>query len=247
MDRKAFFDAARKTVFGGSITPEQLLHSEALLEAIEQSKWPLAWAAYGLATAFWETDRFTSLIERGGDAYFKRMYDPYGERPKLARSMGNVNAGDGARYRGRGYVHLTWLINYAKASRMLGIDLVSNPELARRPDIAASVMFTGMRDGWFTGKGLGDYLKARQKPDYLNARRIINGMDKAGTIAGIARNFEAALVASGYGAQKPATPVKPVTTPTPAPTPVHPQPASPVAPMGFWSRFRAALQKRLSA
>ncbi|RZK38651.1 MAG: hypothetical protein EOO90_21515, partial [Pedobacter sp.] len=33
---------------------------------------------------------------------FKRMYDPKGDRPEVARRLGNVHPGDGARYAGRG-------------------------------------------------------------------------------------------------------------------------------------------------
>ena len=76
----------------------------------------------------------------------------------------------------------------------LGIDLVSNPDLALVPEHAAQIMCIGMLDGWFTGKKLGDYFTA-QKTDWVNARRIINGADKAQAIADYARAFYAALVA----------------------------------------------------
>ena len=64
--------------------------------------------------------------------------------------------------------------------------------LALQADVAARIMFTGMAEGWFTGKKLGDYM-ANGKADYVNARRIINGTDRAGQISGYARVFEAAL------------------------------------------------------
>ena len=57
---------------------------------------------------------------------------------------------------------------------------------------AAQIMCIGMLDGWFTGKKFGDYFTA-QKTDWVNARRIINGTDKADTIAGYARAFYSAL------------------------------------------------------
>lgn len=55
-------------------------------------------------------------------------------------------------------------------------------------------MVDGMEAGRFTGKKLSDYLPG----DYVNARRIINGTDKAEQIAGYARQFEAALKAGGW-------------------------------------------------
>ena len=50
-------------------------------------------------------------------------------------------------------------------------------------------MVRGMTEGLFTGKRLSDYLPG----NYTWARRVINGNDKATTIAGYARHFEAAL------------------------------------------------------
>ena len=53
-------------------------------------------------------------------------------------------------------------------------------------------MFAGMTEGWFTGKLLADYFSAT-KDDPRNARRIINGTDKASTIAGYHAEFLDAL------------------------------------------------------
>lgn len=52
----------------------------------------------------------------------------------------------------------------------------------------------GMKKGWFTGKKLDNYFKPGQLPNYEEARRIINGQDKAQTIADIARRFDELLV-----------------------------------------------------
>lgn len=49
-----------------------------------------------------------------------------------------------------------------------------------------------MKEGWFTGRKLSDYISGNKK-DYVNARRIINGMDKAQKIANEAVIFERAL------------------------------------------------------
>jgi putative chitinase len=54
----------------------------------------------------------------------------YGDR------MGNVQPGDGWRYRGRGLVHLTGRENYQRAQTATGIALVANPDLAADPEIA---------------------------------------------------------------------------------------------------------------
>lgn len=69
------------------------------------------------------------------------------------------------------------------------IDLVSNPDLALKPDIAYRIMLIGMNKGLFTGKKLSDYITDKNA-DYINARKIINGNDRAELIAGYATDFE---------------------------------------------------------
>lgn len=151
--------------------------------------WDVTWTAYALATAWHETAHTMQPVkEYGGDAYYKRMYDIEGDRPQKARELGNVNPGDGVRYAGRGYVQLTGRDNYRK----FGIE--NAPDDAMKPEVAARIMRDGMESGAFTGRALRDYLPG----DYVNARRIINGRDKAELIAGYARNFEAALRAGGW-------------------------------------------------
>lgn len=90
-------------------------------------------------------------------------------------------------YFGRGYVQLTWLANYKKYSDILGIDLVKNPNLAMRPDIALFILVDGFKYGRFTGKTIFDYID-NVKNDTVNARRCINGVDKAKYIAKLAAN-----------------------------------------------------------
>ena len=104
---------------------------------------------------------------------------------------------------GRGYVQLTHKSNYERAGRELGIDLVSDPSRAMEPDVSADVTVRGMLEGWFTGKRLDQYLTLKAS-DYVGARRIVNGTDRARAIAEHAREYEAALLAEGYGVEKPA-------------------------------------------
>jgi predicted chitinase len=138
------------------------------------------------------------IMENGGPRYYTRMYDITGQRPKLAGKMGNTQAGDGIRYAGRGYVQLTWKVNYQKAARELNQNLIDHPDLAMRPDNAALIMRRGMMDGWFTGYRFSDYLPAQgpaTAQQFTRARRIINGTDKAALIARYATQFQRALQA----------------------------------------------------
>jgi hypothetical protein len=78
------------------------------------------------------------------------------------------------------------------------------------PRYAVPIAFDGMTEGWFTGKALDDYIDEIDEPDqkdlqeYVEARRIINGTDKALTIGKIALRFEDALRQAGYAS--PASP-----------------------------------------
>lgn len=104
---------------------------------------------------------------------------------------------------GRGYVQLTHKRNYAFAGEKLGINLVAQPGLALEAETAATILVRGCLEGWFTGKKLSDYLTLT-KSDYVGARRIINGTNKAQAIAELCRDYEAQLLADGYGTEKPA-------------------------------------------
>lgn len=53
-------------------------------------------------------------------------------------------------------------------------------------------MTYGMYSGIFTGKKITAYIN-KAKSDYVNARRVINGVDKAEVIAGHAEIFETIL------------------------------------------------------
>jgi|GEM_PF-6967766 len=84
-----------------------------------------------------ETMGFKRMEETGNNRYFLR-YDINGN-PAKARALGNTAPGDGQRYKGRGFIHLTGKDNYQDLSNVLNIDLVKNPALAAKPAVAASI------------------------------------------------------------------------------------------------------------
>lgn len=206
IDRKRFFDGVRSGPFPGKLTSGQVAGMNAILDEWERrGLTDLRWLAYMLATTKWETVHTMQPIkEMGGPAYLKKMYDIHGARPSLARANGNIHPGDGVRYCGRGYVQLTWRNNYRRMGELLKTPLEQNPDLAMRHDVAAGILFEGMLRagsgrGDFTGKSLEDYFNDRTT-DWINARRIINGTDKAAEIAGIAKQFYADLIAASQKA-----------------------------------------------
>jgi putative chitinase len=163
----------------------------------------LQWAAYMLATVKHEcANTWQPITERGPKSYF----DKYETGTTLGRRLGNTEPGDGWRFRGRGYVQITGRANYARMTRELGLgpdaDLEQDPDQALRPAIAYQIMSVGMRKGLFTGKKLSDYI-APPVCDYINARRIINGVDQADLIVGYAATIEGVLrsaIVEGPGA-----------------------------------------------
>jgi len=94
-----------------------------------------------------------------------------------------------AHYYGRGYVQLTWKYNYEKYGTMLHQDFVNHPDLVMQPDVSLFIIVNGMKDGIFTGKKLSDYISG-SRVDFVNARRIINGLDRADLIAGYAQQWQ---------------------------------------------------------
>ena len=194
MNKQVFFSTVRKTLFGGKLTQSQVSGMDSILDSFEQSNvTDDRFKAYMLATVYHECAKKMQPIEEyGGKAYFTKRYGIEGSNRKLAISLGNVNVGDGYKYAGRGYVQCTGRSNYKKMGELLGVNLVDSPELALNPIIASKIMIEGMTRGTFTGKKLSDYF-TDGKSDWVNARRIINGMDKADLIAGYALKFFDAL------------------------------------------------------
>lgn len=200
-DRQIFFNNVRHSLFSGSLKQSQVDGMNFMLDVFERDyKWPdIRWISYAFATAYHEV-AFTMLPikEYGGQSYLQsKPYYPYF---------------------GRGYVQLTWEDNYRRMGNKLGVNLLNdNMDKALDPEIAAAVMYSGMRDGDFTNKKLSDYFSATAN-DPVNARRIINGTDRAQTIAGYYEKFLSAFTAakaSAPPAPQPPAPQPPLPTPIP--------------------------------
>ncbi len=156
--------------------------------------------AYVLATIRWETgEAFQPVKER------RARQD---RNPKLW-ALQNRYWPSG--FYGRGYVQITWERNYRAAGEHLSgatvapgagqtpisaETFVDQPDLVLDPAVAYAITARGMLQGWFTGRRLSEFIPDGDPPDYVNARRIINGLDQAERIAGYASAFELALRAA---------------------------------------------------
>jgi hypothetical protein len=211
IDRKLFFEQIKKSLFGGKFTQSQVAGLDALLDRWDNSGLTdLRYLAYMLATTFHETARTMQPIREYGRG--KGM--KYGVKTKYGGQVAY----------GRGFVQLTWAYNYERADKELALGgaLLRDFDLALDLKIASRILFEGMQEGWFTGKKLADYITPT-KTDFKNARRIINGTDKAATIAGYAEAFWSALKAAAVKLA-PATYDQPVFIPAP---PIRPPPDIP--------------------
>lgn len=184
----AFYDEIRQSLFGGSLNQGQVDGHNILGMACSIASLDpvLEQSAYIFATAYHETARTMQPIEEYGG--WSTSYAPWF---------------------GRGFVQLTWEENYElqqnKLNRLPEVHQYGIPyqvhddyNLALDPRTSAIITVGGMRDGNFTGKALGDYVKPGSV-DYLNARRVVNGTDRAEQIAGYAEKYETALRAGMSG------------------------------------------------
>jgi hypothetical protein len=203
-DREKFFGDYRVRL--GSLKQEQVDGLNFLLDqfALDDGFTMVRELAYVLATAKGETSIYQPRREIRASAT---------KNPAIFRAQEKYW---GTGFFGRGYVQITWERNYRNAGQKLAgksivvtdkngnqqpvtidtVTFVQNPNWVMQPQAAYAIMSRGMREGWFTTKKLSDFIKDGQPPDYKNARKIINGLDRANEFAGFASNFELILRAS---------------------------------------------------
>lgn len=141
----------------------------------------LRWCGYALATTYHECAGKWQPIEEFDKGKGRRYGEPGGPY--------------GLIYYGRGLTQNTWLENYEILTKAWNkehpdrlVDFVKNPELLLVMEYSFWAMSYGMRTGAYTGVGLKKYFN-EGKTDPVNARRIINGTDKAELIAGYYDKF----------------------------------------------------------
>lgn len=168
MNRAYFFNRIRQAVFGGKLTQSQVEGLTKILDYRDKvwPKMPDEELAYLLATVTHETGhKMQPVREAGGEKYLRtKNYYPWV---------------------GEGLVQVTWEVNAKKFGAKKPGDLMTWP-------IALRAAFEGMIKGMFTGKKLADYIGGG-RCDYVNARRIINGTDRAKLVAHYARAFRDAF------------------------------------------------------
>jgi hypothetical protein len=190
MNREIFYKQVRSQLFSGRLAQGQVDGMEAILNEWEARELKdNRYLAYMLATAFHET------------AFTMQPIEEYGKGRKY--SYGLPDKTTGKTYFGRGFVQLTWKRNYEAMGNIIKVDLVNNPEQALALKVATQVLFEGMLRGTFTPPKyykLADFFT--EHSDWYNARKIINGLDRAEQIAGYGRRFYFALLEAAGEIQK---------------------------------------------
>jgi hypothetical protein len=167
----------------GPLNQRQVDGISFLLDKLEEDDFTVPQASYVLATIDHET---------------AHTFQPIKEYRAKSGSKGRANQD---RYWlggwfGRGYIQLTWKRNYEK------FGIADNPDLALEPETAYRILSEGMKGGDFTGKKISDYINDKET-NFVDARRVVNGLDKADLIAGRARKFQKIIEASTVENEEP--------------------------------------------
>ena len=199
INRTFFLSQAKLTLFDGAISASQKAGLTAILDKWE-AEMPQAddrWLAYMLGTAHHETGRTMQAVREtfasSDDQAIARLNRAFnaGRLPWVSQPYWHKD-GAGKSWLGRGLVQITHKANYQKLGQLIGVDLVADPGQAMSLPVAIKIMFTGMTKGSFTGKKLGDFF-AGPRSDWRNARRIINGVERADLVASYARQYYGAI------------------------------------------------------
>ena len=150
---------------------------------------PARTAAF-LAQLAHESGQFRFMQEIWGPTPAQQRYEP---TTTLSTTLGNTEAGDGRRFKGRGPIQITGRANYRRFGDLLGLNLVDNPDSAALPDVAFRV--AGL---FWSKKGLNE-LADRVTPEAFKeiTRRINGGFNG---LAERERFYEAAKSALGVTA-----------------------------------------------
>ena len=103
--------------------------------------------------------------ESGGFRYMEEIAS--GAAYEGRADLGNVQSGDGKRFKGRGPIQLTGRANYRRVGRKIGIDLESHPDMVSHPSVGLLVGCVYWADRGLNAKADAD--------DLLGLTKAING------------------------------------------------------------------------
>ncbi len=127
---------------------------------------PARTAAF-LAQLAHESGQLRFMEEIWGPTPAQRRYEPPGT---LATQLGNTDAGDGLKFKGRGPIQITGRANYRRFGDLLGVDLVAAPPRAAQPELAFRI--AGL---FWSKKGLNELADQATADAFREITRRING------------------------------------------------------------------------
>lgn len=178
INRPQFYRNFKATI-APKFTTKQYEGFEAIFNEFEAQKLTdIRWLVYILATVWHETDKTMQPIEEYGKGKGRR----YG---KKLRYNGKSYTTPDKLFYGRGHTQNTWIDIYEKLtnagySQGKTWNFVKLPELLLQMQPSIWATFHAMQTGLYTGKRLSQYFGISADP--YNARKIINGVDKADLI-----------------------------------------------------------------
>jgi predicted chitinase len=124
-------------------------------------------ARFDITTAARAAAFIAQLAHESGSLRYKEEIAS-GEAYEGRKDLGNIEPGDGKRYKGRGLIQLTGRANYRQAGKALGLPLEDNPEL-----VVSDPYTNALVAGWFwDSRGLNPYA---DRGDFLSITKRING------------------------------------------------------------------------
>lgn len=148
--------------------PLRLIMPYATTKNVDRFAGPLAetMAAFGINTVKRQAAFLAQVaVESGSLAYVREIAS--GEAYEGRQDLGNIDPGDGVRFKGRGLLQITGRANYRECGRALGLPLEEQPELLEQPEYAAKSA------GWFwLMRGLNPLADSG---DIIKVSRRING------------------------------------------------------------------------
>jgi putative chitinase len=125
-----------------------------------------AMAEFSINTPFREAAFVAQLAHESGEFRYVRELAS-GEAYEGRKDLGNTEAGDGVRYKGRGLIQITGRANYRALSDYFDVDFVRNPEWLETPEWACRSA------AWFwTARGLNELA---DREDFKLITKRING------------------------------------------------------------------------
>src|SRR4030095_6095943 len=155
-DHTIFFNSVRPSLFGNSMTQEQVDGMNFKLDQWEEKPYSsdLRHPAYAFATSYHETGAMMVPVREGfcksdeeARAYVKKHGYEYAKVDPITNQV----------YYGRGDVQTTWGDNYKKSGQEIGLgdQLYLHPDMMLNPKISADCMYQGMDEGWYRGDSKG--------------------------------------------------------------------------------------------